>query len=60
MADYKEETLVPENYDESHAHIPVSCNFDCGGNCPLIAHIVSGKIVKISNNLLGGSICHDV
>ncbi len=35
--------------------IPVSCNFDCGGNCPLIAHLENGKIVRISDNPLGGS-----
>ena len=34
--------------------IPVSCNFDCGGNCPLIAHLENGKIVRISDNPLGG------
>ncbi len=33
--------------------IPVSCNLDCGGDCPLLAHIDQGKIVKISNNPLG-------
>ena len=37
MVDYKMKTLVPENYDESHAHIPVLCNFDCEDNCPLNA-----------------------
>jgi len=34
--------------------IPVSCNFDCGGNCPLLAHLENGKIVRISDNPLGG------
>lgn len=34
--------------------IPVSCNLDCGGGCPLLAYVEHGKIVKISNNPLGG------
>jgi anaerobic dimethyl sulfoxide reductase subunit A len=34
--------------------IPVTCNLDCGGDCPLLAHVEQGKIVKISNNPLGG------
>jgi anaerobic dimethyl sulfoxide reductase subunit A len=32
----------------------VSCNLDCGGGCPLIAHVEDGKIVKITDNPLGG------
>ena len=38
-----------ENYS-----VPVACNLDCGSSCPLIAHIQHGKIVKITNNSLGG------
>lgn len=34
--------------------VPVSCNLDCGGGCPLIAHVELGKVVKISDNPLGG------
>lgn len=30
--------------------IPVSCNKDCGGGCPLTAHVKGGKIIKIRNN----------
>jgi len=30
--------------------IPVSCNRDCGGGCPLIAHVEAGRIVKITDN----------
>ena len=33
--------------------IPVSCNKDCGGGCPLLAQITDGKIVKITNNPAG-------
>jgi len=30
--------------------LPVSCNRDCGAGCPLVAHIVDGRIVKIADN----------
>ena len=32
--------------------IPVSCNRDCGGGCPLLAHVEDGRVVKITNNPL--------
>ena len=35
----------------SKIQLPVSCNRDCGGGCPLIAHIDDGRIVKITDNL---------
>ena len=35
---------------ENITEVPFSCNLDCGGDCPLIAHVHKGKIVKISNN----------
>jgi anaerobic dimethyl sulfoxide reductase subunit A len=30
--------------------LPVSCNKDCGGGCPLFAHIENDRLVKITNN----------
>jgi len=30
--------------------LPVSCNKDCGGGCPLLAHVGEGRLVKITNN----------
>ena len=33
--------------------LPVSCNKDCGGGCPLIAHVDHDRLVKITNNPLG-------
>ena len=30
--------------------LPVACPLDCGGGCPLLAHIEDGKVVKITNN----------
>lgn len=35
--------------------IPVSCNKDCGGGCPLLAHVENKKIIKITNNPAGTS-----
>jgi anaerobic dimethyl sulfoxide reductase subunit A len=32
---------------------PVSCSKDCGGGCPLLAHVEDGRITKIGNNPLG-------
>ena len=32
--------------------LPVSCNKDCGGGCPLIAHIEDGRLQRITNNPL--------
>ena len=32
--------------------LPVSCNKDCGGGCPLIAHVENGRLLKITNNPL--------
>ena len=29
---------------------PVSCNRDCGGGCPLLAHVEGGTITKITMN----------
>jgi anaerobic dimethyl sulfoxide reductase subunit A len=40
--------------DSTNHGVPVSCNLDCGGACPLIAHIADGRIVKITDNPLGG------
>ena len=34
--------------------LPVSCPLDCGGGCPLLAHLKNGRIRRISVNPLGG------
>jgi len=33
--------------------IPVSCNRDCGGGCPLIAETADGKVLQLKDNPLG-------
>ena len=32
--------------------VPVTCNKDCCGGCPLLAHIKDGRVAKITNNPL--------
>lgn len=39
--------------DENTNKIPVSCNKDCGGGCPLLASVKGGRIVKIEDNPAG-------
>jgi anaerobic dimethyl sulfoxide reductase subunit A len=34
--------------------IPVSCDRDCGGGCPLLATVRNGRVRKIVDNPLGG------
>ncbi len=38
--------------------IPVSCNKDCGGGCPLLAHVVDGRLDRITENPAGGPYIH--
>jgi len=33
--------------------IPVTCNKDCGGGCPLLAWVANGRLYRIVNNPLG-------
>jgi len=30
--------------------VPVSCDRDCGGGCPLSAYVSKGRIVRITDN----------
>ena len=34
--------------------LPVSCNRDCGGGCPLLAHVQDGRVTRIAPNPAGG------
>ena len=34
--------------------LPVACNRDCGGGCPLLATVRDGRVVRIANNPAGG------
>lgn len=38
--------------------IPVTCNKDCAGGCPLLAHIEDGRVTKITDNPAGGPHMH--
>lgn len=35
--------------------VPVTCNKDCGGGCPLLAHVEDGRVTRITDNQAGGS-----
>lgn len=34
--------------------MPVACNRDCGGGCPLLASVTGGRVTRIGNNPAGG------
>jgi len=34
--------------------LPVSCNLDCGGGCPLLATVTNGRVTSITDNPAGG------
>ena len=34
--------------------LPVACNRDCGGGCPLLATVEGGRVVRIADNPAGG------
>jgi len=36
------------------SQIPVACNRDCIGGCPLLAYVEDGRLTRIGNNPLGG------
>jgi anaerobic dimethyl sulfoxide reductase subunit A len=35
---------------ETDRAVPVSCDRDCGGGCPLVAYVSNGRIVRIADN----------
>ena len=37
----------------AHQRFPVSCDRDCGGGCPLTAHVHDGRVVKITDTPTG-------
>lgn len=43
-----------QNQTRSQTTLPVSCPLDCGGGCPLLAHLENGRARRISANPLGG------
>ncbi len=36
------------------ATVPVACNRDCGGGCPLVATVEDGRVTRIASNPAGG------
>jgi len=38
--------------------VPVTCNKDCGGGCPLLATVEDGRVTEIRDNPLGGPAMH--
>ena len=42
------------NNNRDKRSVPVSCPTDCGGGCPLLARMQGGRIVRLTNNPLGG------
>jgi anaerobic dimethyl sulfoxide reductase subunit A len=36
------------------ARLPVACNRDCGGGCPLLATVEDGRVTRIADNPVGG------
>jgi len=41
---------MPDVSPSAHREIPVSCNKDCGGGCPLLAIVEDGRITRIINS----------
>ncbi|MBN2205689.1 MAG: molybdopterin-dependent oxidoreductase, partial [Thermoleophilia bacterium] len=39
----------------SESRLPVACNRDCGGGCPLLATVEGGRVVHIADNPAGGA-----
>jgi anaerobic dimethyl sulfoxide reductase subunit A len=35
--------------------LPVACNRDCGGGCPLLATVAAGRVTRIADNPAGGA-----
>ena len=44
----------PDNGHVESIRLPVACNRDCGGGCPLLATVEGGRVVRIGNNPAGG------
>ena len=34
--------------------LPVACNRDCGGGCPLVATVEDGRVLRIADSPAGG------
>ena len=45
-------------YTRTNRTLPVSCDRDCGGGCPLCAYVSEDRIVKITDNPLKSRFMH--
>ena len=47
----------PDEAEDGHPvneRLPVACNRDCGGGCPLLATVDDGRVTRIAHNPAGG------
>ena len=47
--------MTTSSQDQSTATLPVACNRDCGGGCPLLATVADGRVTRIGDNPAGGA-----
>ena len=47
--------MTTSSQDQSTATLPVACNRDCGGGCPLLATVQGGRVTRIGDNPAGGA-----
>ncbi|HSL96637.1 MAG TPA: molybdopterin-dependent oxidoreductase, partial [Thermoleophilia bacterium] len=45
---------MSESWPGGESRLPVACNRDCGGGCPLLATVEGGRVVRITDNPAGG------
>jgi anaerobic dimethyl sulfoxide reductase subunit A len=46
--------MTTSSHDQSETTLPVACNRDCGGGCPLLATVQGGRVTRIADNPAGG------
>jgi anaerobic dimethyl sulfoxide reductase subunit A len=46
--------MTPISPVETPTTLPVACNRDCGGGCPLLATVAAGRVTRIGDNPIGG------
>ena len=46
--------MTTNSLDETATTLPVACNRDCGGGCPLLATVAGGRVTRIAGNPAAG------